>query len=119
LKLNHIDKKYQLGNLLGKLIPKTNRSRAGFERLIEFGDADCSDDEIKFISHKKVVGSKPLKQLSNNRKFGMVSRPTNTSRSDNVYHRVYEHQKQVSDFDYKNWFRKLCAAERILMKLSL
>ena len=107
-----LDKKYRSGNLLGKMVPKTGRSRAGFERLMEFGESESSDEEVNFRNHKKVVGLKPPRQLNNNRKFGTVIQPANTSRFDNVYHRVYEHQKQVVEIDNENWFKKLCCCRK-------
>ena len=109
---NTLDKKYLTGNFLGKMVPKTSRSRAGFERLMEFGESESSDEEVSFRNHKKVVGLKPPRQLNNNRKFGTVIQPANTSRFDNVYHRVYEHQKQVVEIDNENWFRKLCCCRK-------
>ena len=109
---NTLDKKYLTGNFLGKMVPKTGRSRAGFERLMEFGESESSDEEVNFRNHKKVVGLKPPRQLNNNRKFGTVVQPANTSRFDNVYHRVYEHQKQVVEIDNENWFRKLCCCRK-------
>jgi hypothetical protein len=109
---NTLDKKYLTGNFLGKMVPKTGRSRAGFERLMEFGESESSDEEVNFRNHKKVVGLKPPRQLNNNRKFGTVIQPANTSRFDNVYHRVYEHQKQVVEIDNENWFRKLCCCRK-------
>lgn len=107
-----LDKKYRSGNLLGKMVPTIGRSRAGFERLMEFGESESSDEEVSFKNHKKVVGIKPPRQLNNNRKFSTVLQPANTSRFDNVYHRVYEHQKQVVEIDNENWFRKLCCCRK-------
>jgi galactitol-specific phosphotransferase system IIB component len=116
---NTLDKKYLTGNFLGKMVPKTGRSRAGFERLMEFGESESSDEEVNFRNHKKVVGLKPPRQLNNNRKFGTVIQPANASRFDNVYHRVYEHQKQVVEIDNENWFKNFVVVERVQKKLSL
>jgi hypothetical protein len=79
---------------------------------MEFGESESSGDESRYRHHRKVVGLKPPRQLNNNRKSSAVLQPANTSKPDNVYHRVYEHQKRVVEIDNENWFRKLCCCRK-------
>jgi hypothetical protein len=106
---NTLDKKYLTGNFLGKMVPKTGRSRAGFERLMEFGESESSDEEVNFRNHKKVVGLS-LARLYNQRiLLGLI---TYTTEYMNI-------KSKLLKSTMKTGLENFVVVERVQKKLSL